>query len=41
MVGSEEEDPLFCGSTWTIEAVLLATIVFVIMEGVWLTICVR
>jgi hypothetical protein len=30
-----------CWSTWNMEAILVATIVFVIMERVWLTNCVR
>jgi hypothetical protein len=41
MDGLEEEDPLFCSITWTLEAVLSAIVVFVIMEGVQFTICVR
>ena len=38
MDGPEEDDPLFCGSTGALEAVLSAAIVIVMMEGVWLTI---
>jgi hypothetical protein len=41
MEGPEEDNPLFCGSMWTLEAVLSAATMFVMMEGVWLTICVR
>jgi hypothetical protein len=38
MEGIEEGDPLFCSSTWTLEDILSAAVVFVMIEGVWLTI---